>query len=75
MKLKKAKLRRHFVESYFAPEVQFFSGDYPRAGALLKAHHPEMKTAYVLSHTPEQGGDIFLVLINTNILTKIEHQP
>lgn len=34
-----------------------------------------MKTAYVLSHTPEQGGDIFLVLINTNILTKIEHQP
>ena len=40
--------------------------------ACLKEFCPEMKTAYILGWTPEQGEDIYRVLINTDTICAIE---
>lgn len=39
---------------------------------VLKRFFPEMKTAYVLNWTPEQGEDFYCVLINTDIIAQLE---
>lgn len=38
----------------------------------LKRHYPELKTAYVIGWTLEQGEDIYRILVNTNTVCAIE---
>lgn len=38
----------------------------------LQSYYPDMKTAYVLSWTPEQGEDIYRILINTSTIACVE---
>lgn len=39
---------------------------------VIKSICPEVKTAYVIDWTPDQGEDIYEVLIDTNIIAWIE---
>lgn len=38
----------------------------------LKRVHPQLTTAYILNWIPEQGEDIYTVLINDNVIATIE---
>ncbi|NOK20913.1 hypothetical protein [Corallococcus carmarthensis] len=40
--------------------------------SALRAHFPHMSTAYVLSWTPEQGEDLFRILVNDNTVAAVE---
>jgi len=40
--------------------------------SILKTFFPEMKTAYIIYWTPEQGEDIFSLLINNDKIASIE---
>lgn len=40
--------------------------------ACLKRFCPQMKTAYILGWTPEQGEDIYRVLINVDTICAVE---
>ncbi|WP_339240559.1 hypothetical protein MKX40_07635 [Paenibacillus sp. FSL R5-0517] len=53
-------------ESLFNDEI--------RSGLLsvIKRFFPQMKTAYILFWTPEQGEDIFSLLINNDTIAKVE---
>ncbi|WP_374966119.1 hypothetical protein [Lysinibacillus sp. RS5] len=39
---------------------------------VIQHAYPEMKTAYILHWIPEQGEDIYKVLINDSIIAEIE---
>ena len=39
---------------------------------VIISHFPEMKTAYVIHWIPEQGEDIYKILINDNTIARIE---
>ena len=39
---------------------------------VLKAHYPQMVTAYVISSIPEQGEDHYKVLINDELIVNVE---
>lgn len=41
---------------------------------LLKDHYPNFRTAYILDWIPEQGEDIYIVLINNDRIAIIEMQ-
>jgi hypothetical protein len=53
-------------------ESLFHDADKQRLLAALRLRFPEMKTAYVLGWTPEQGEDIFRILINTDHIAGVE---
>lgn len=40
--------------------------------SALRMHFPQMKTAYVLGWTPEQGEDLFRVLVDDNVIAAVE---
>ena len=61
--------RKELKESHFA---LFYSNSGLRLFNVIKSIFPEMKTAYVIGCTPDQGEDIYEVLIDTNIIAWIE---
>jgi hypothetical protein len=40
--------------------------------SVIESTFPDMKSAYIINWIPEQGEDIYTVLINTETITKIE---
>ncbi|WP_246627757.1 hypothetical protein [Paenibacillus solanacearum] len=40
--------------------------------SIVRTYFPEMKTAYIIAWTPDQGEDIITFLINNNIIADIE---
>jgi len=40
--------------------------------SVIESTFPNMKSAYIIDWVPEQGEDIYTVLINTETITKIE---
>ncbi|MFD2216428.1 hypothetical protein [Metabacillus endolithicus] len=40
--------------------------------SVIESTFPNMKSAYIIDWIPEQGEDIYTVLINTETITKIE---
>ena len=61
--------RKELIQSH---ESLFRDHEKRRMLKILSTHFPEMKTAYVLGWTPEQGEDIYRILINTDIIASIE---
>lgn len=39
---------------------------------VLKMHFEELKTAYIINWIPEQGEDLYTVLIDTDMIAKVE---
>lgn len=50
----------------------FEGGPQEKLLSILHKSFPDMKTAYFINHVPEQGEDFYMMLINTNVITKIE---
>ncbi|PSL34766.1 hypothetical protein [Chitinophaga ginsengisoli] len=43
-----------------------------RLNKVLKSVYPEMRTAYTLNWIPEQGENVYTILINDSIIATIE---
>jgi hypothetical protein len=50
----------------------FKSEEKQRLLEVIKSSYPGMYTAYIIHWIPEQGEDIYKILINDNIIAKIE---
>ncbi|WP_409341520.1 hypothetical protein [Paenibacillus sp. MBLB4367] len=50
----------------------FIDKDKMRLLAVLRTCFPNMKTAYIIKWLPEQGEDIFTILINNNVIARVE---
>lgn len=53
-------------------ESLFNDSDKTKLLALLRNQYPEMKSAYIIHWIPEQGEDIYRILINDSIISEIE---
>ncbi|BBB90448.1 hypothetical protein [Methylomusa anaerophila] len=49
-----------------------FKGHNPRLFNVLKTLFPELKTVYFLAHTPEQGEDIYVLLVDATHVVSVE---
>ena len=63
------KIREVLINEHIA---LFKTNQYLRLTQVLKMHFPNMKTAYFLEHTPEQGEDIYTLLVDIDMVVKIE---
>ncbi|PAF19100.1 hypothetical protein [Terribacillus saccharophilus] len=53
-------------------ESLFNDNDKTRLLTVLRNQYPEMKSAYIIHWIPEQGEDIYRILINDSIISEIE---
>jgi hypothetical protein len=61
--------RKELIESHTA---LFQKGKNKRILNILKANFNEMKTAYIINWVPEQGEDFYTILVDLNIIVKVE---
>lgn len=62
------KIRAALLQSHRS----LFLAENRRLLDTIRQHHPSMKTAYILGWLPEQGEDIYTVLINLNTIIRVE---
>ncbi|MGD6817982.1 hypothetical protein ACQCVE_13045 [Metabacillus sp. 113a] len=62
-------IRKQLVKSN---ELLFKSEENKRLLEVIRSLYPEMKVAYIIDWIPEQGEDIYKLLINENIILEIE---
>lgn len=62
-------IRKQLVKSN---ESLFKSEENKRLLEVIRSLYPEMKVAYIIDWIPEQGEDIYKLLINENIILEIE---
>lgn len=73
MRLVGSKLEQDFRKELIESHVALFQSiEEKNFLNLLKINFKEMKTAYVINWTPEQGEDLYTLLINLDIIVKIE---
>lgn len=73
MKLKGTKTEQNFRERLINSHVSLFQEQSNiKLLQVLKDFFPEMKTAYFIGHTPEQGEDLYRILINTDTVVFLE---
>ncbi|MBE1445397.1 hypothetical protein [Paenibacillus sp. OAS669] len=73
MKLKGTMTEQTYREALQASKIHLFNDiSMRRFLNIIRTTFPAMKTAYVLSWTPEQGEDIFSFLVDTHSVIKIE---
>lgn len=73
MKLIGSKTEQEFREQLIQSKKSLFSGEDRRnLREVISKFYPQMKTAYVLDWIPEQGEDLYKILINDDIIGKIE---
>ncbi|KMK95082.1 hypothetical protein [Rossellomorea marisflavi] len=53
-------------------QLLFESEEKKRLLEVIKCFYPEMITAYIIYWIPEQGEDIYKILINDSIISEIE---
>jgi hypothetical protein len=53
-------------------QLLFKSEEKKRLLEVIKSSYPGMNTAYIIHWIPEQGEDIYQILINDNIISEIE---
>ncbi|KOO47181.1 hypothetical protein [Priestia koreensis] len=53
-------------------QLLFKSEEKKRLLEVIKCSYPEMITAYIIYWIPEQGEDIYKILINDSIISEIE---
>lgn len=62
-------IRKQLVKSN---ELLFKSEENKRLLEVIRSLYPEMKVAYIIDWIPEQGEDIYRLLINEDIILEIE---
>jgi hypothetical protein len=73
MKLIGSKTEQDFREELIKSHNSLFlNKEEPRLLGVLKTYFHDMKTAYFIDSIPEQGEDIYRILINTEIIAQIE---
>lgn len=73
MKLIGSMVEQEFRAQLIRSNQSLFSaGGNQRLLNLLKTLYPEMITAYIMYWIPEQGEDIYEILINDDVITIIE---
>lgn len=63
------EIRKQLIKSN---QLLFKSEEKKRLLEVIRSLYPEMNTAYIIDWIPEQGEDIYKLLINDNIIVKIE---
>jgi|BioPla2DNA2_1021312.scaffolds.fasta_scaffold58733_2 hypothetical protein len=63
------EFRRELIESHTALFKRNEEGELLN---ILKSTFNKMKTAYIINWTPEQGEDLYTILINVDTIAKIE---
>lgn len=73
MKLMGSKTENEYrAELSRSRQALFEQEEYKRLLTFLRQKFPDMKTAYVIGWTPEQGEDIYRILINTTTIAAVE---
>ncbi|RUT46783.1 hypothetical protein EJP82_11180 [Paenibacillus anaericanus] len=73
MKLIGSKLEQELREQLIISNQSLFkSEEKRRLVEVIKNSFPEMKTAYIVNWIPEQGEDIYKILINDSLIADIE---
>lgn len=73
MKLKGSKTEEDFrVRLMNSHRSLFQENSNERLLNVLRNSFPKMRTAYFIGHTPEQGEDLYRILINTDTIALIE---
>lgn len=73
MRLIGSLTEQKYVETLRASREWLFADDSDaRLLDSLRATFGEVKTAYVLKHIPEQGADIYTILLNHESLARVE---
>ena len=73
MRLTGSKTEYEFRDALIKSHTELFQGNsYKRLLKVLKINFPEMKTAYFIRHIPEQGEDLYTMLVNLDTIVKIE---
>lgn len=73
MKLIGSKMEQDFKKELIKSHDSLFQDkEKQRLVDILEEYFPSMRTAYVIGWTPEQGEDIYSILINTDIIAVIE---
>jgi len=73
MKLIGSKLEQDIREQLIKSKQSLFKGkEKRRLLEVIRNSYPEMNTAYIVNWIPEQGEDIYNILINDNIIAEIE---
>ncbi|RAT97933.1 hypothetical protein [Brevibacillus sp. Leaf182] len=73
MKLKGSKTEQDFRVHLIKSHTSLFQDESnERLLSVLQKSFPEMRTAYFIGHIPEQGEDLYTILVNTDIIATIE---
>lgn len=73
MKLIGSKLEQEIKEQLNKSNQSLFkSEEKRRLLEVIRSSYPEMNTAYIVHWIPEQGEDIYKILINDNVIAEIE---
>lgn len=73
MKLIGSKVEQELREQLIKSNQSLFEDkEKRRLLEVIKSSFPKMKTAYIVQWIPEQGEDIYKILIDDNIIAEIE---
>jgi hypothetical protein len=73
MKLIGSKIEQYYRDILVTANILLFhDNSMKRLLKILQNTFPDMKTAYFIGHTTEQGEDIYTLLINNDLITIIE---
>ncbi|MFG0215391.1 hypothetical protein ACFU8X_19975 [Brevibacillus porteri] len=73
MKLKGSKTEQDFRIQLTKSHTSLFQERLnARLLSVLQKSFSEMRTAYLIGHTPEQGEDLYTILVNTDTIVVIE---
>ena len=72
MRLVGSRTERDFRDNLIKSHKALFDGEYENLFMILQENFSEMKTAYFINHIPEQGEDIYTILVNNDIIATIE---
>ncbi len=73
MKLIGSKVENEYRNELISSRRALFEkNEYQRLLSSLILKYPDMRTAYIMNWTPEQGEDIYRLLIDTNMIIGVE---
>ncbi len=72
MRLTGSRTEIDFRDNLIKSHKELFTEKYENLFMVLQEKFTEMKTAYFINHIPEQGEDLYTILVNNDIIAKIE---
>lgn len=73
MKLKGSITEKSFADDLIQSHKSLFCDNfYKKLRETLQMNFHDVKTAYFIDYIPEQGEDLYTMLVNHNIIAKIE---